>query len=147
MHVVDRGYLKIQKKWRRYVAQSLKCPLVQIESDVVVPVQTESPKEEYTAATFRPKIQKKLDFLLHPLNDACMYIYTLEELEKAETHGPYWNAAQREMMLRGMHIYMRMYWEKRYLNGVELLRKPTRQRSISTISMNWTVETQTDSLV
>lgn len=30
--------------------------------------------------------------------------YTLEELEAARTHDPYWNAAQREMLFRGkMH--------------------------------------------
>lgn len=66
---MDRGYLRIQKKWRRYVAQSLECPLIQVESEVVVPVQTASPKEEYSAATFRPKIQKKLDSFLHPLKE------------------------------------------------------------------------------
>jgi len=67
--VVDRGYLRIQQQWRRYVAQSLECPLVQVESDVVVPVQTASHKEEYSAATFRPKIQKKLDSFLQPLKE------------------------------------------------------------------------------
>jgi len=67
--VVDRGYLRIQKKWRRYVAESLECPLIQVESDIVVPVQTASHKEEYSAATFRPKIQKKLDSFLHPLKE------------------------------------------------------------------------------
>jgi deoxyribodipyrimidine photo-lyase len=36
--VVDRGYLRTQKKWRSYVAQTIDCPLVQVESDVVVPV-------------------------------------------------------------------------------------------------------------
>lgn len=42
--VVDRGYLKIQKRWRKTVANSIKCPLIQIESDVVVPVETASNK-------------------------------------------------------------------------------------------------------
>ncbi len=67
--VVDRGYLRIQKKWRSYVTQSIKCPLVQVESDVVVPVEVASPKEEYSAATFRPKIRKKLDSFLLPLKE------------------------------------------------------------------------------
>lgn len=43
-------------------------------------------------------------------------LYTLEELENAKTNDPYWNAAQKEMMLTGkMHNYMRMYWAKRLL--------------------------------
>jgi deoxyribodipyrimidine photo-lyase len=260
--VVDRGYLRIQRKWRRYAAEHVGCPLVQVESDVVVPVEESSPKEEYTAATFRPKIGSKLKAYLTPLkknkprvgslnmrldtldigdtdkvlsglridrrvtrvtsfrggtseakrhfesflkkklrhfeslrNDPTVdylsnlgpylhfgqisplypalkvlraksagkeafleellvrrelsmnfvfyngsydsydglpqwakrtlgehkkdrreYVYTLQELEDAETHDPYWNAAQQEMRIKGkMHGYMRMYWGKKIL--------------------------------
>lgn len=43
-------------------------------------------------------------------------LYTLEQLEKAMTHDPYWNAAQKEMALTGfMHGYMRMYWGKKII--------------------------------
>jgi deoxyribodipyrimidine photo-lyase len=43
-------------------------------------------------------------------------VYTLEELETAQTYDPYWNAAQMEMVLTGkMHGYMRMYWGKKIL--------------------------------
>ena len=43
-------------------------------------------------------------------------VYSLEELEGAKTHDPYWNAAQKEMVLKGkMHGYMRMYWGKKIL--------------------------------
>jgi deoxyribodipyrimidine photo-lyase len=48
--------------------------------------------------------------------DAREYRYSLEELEEARTHDPLWNAAQREMTVRGkMHGYMRMYWGKKIL--------------------------------
>ncbi|MFX0097414.1 MAG: deoxyribodipyrimidine photo-lyase [Candidatus Hodarchaeota archaeon] len=260
--VVDRGYQKIQNKWRRCAAENMDCSLLQVESDVIVPVETASPKEEYSAATFRPKIKKKLDHYLVPMKrngprldshrfelptlelkdlrktisnlnidpgvrkttyfrggigeaknhledflknkldqyqefrndperdhlsnmspylhfgqisplyialkaietgssgkdvyleelivrrelsinyvfynrnydsfhgipewakktlkqhekDQREYIYTLEELEKAKTHDPYWNAAQKEMISKGkMHGYMRMYWGKKII--------------------------------
>jgi len=260
--VVDRGYLKIQKKWRNDAAEQMECPLVQVESDVIVPVEETSPKEEYAAATIRPKINKKLNHFLAPLkqhepavdslfidfdsfdisvagkaisklhidrsvqkvssfqggtkearnqlevflegkldrfpelrNDPTLdylshmspylhfgqisplfialkaletkspsteafleeliirrelsmnfvfynerydsfeavpewakktlrahkkgkrqYTYTLEELESAKTHDPYWNAAQKEMVIKGkMHGYMRMYWGKKII--------------------------------
>jgi deoxyribodipyrimidine photo-lyase len=260
--VVDRGYLKIQKKWRNSAATQMNCPLIQVETDVIVPVEEASPKEEYAAATIRSKIHKKLshffiplkqtdpavdslslnfdsfdiidvdkaisklridrsvkkvnsfhggtkeafrhleiflegkldrfpefrndptlDYLSHmgpylhfgqisPLfialkvkqtkssgieafleelivrrelsmnfvfynekydsfeaipewakktlkahqKDTRPYLYRLEELETAQTHDPYWNAAQREMLFRGkMHGYMRMYWGKKIL--------------------------------
>jgi deoxyribodipyrimidine photo-lyase len=49
-------------------------------------------------------------------NDQRDYMYTLSELENAETHDPYWNAAQKEMIIRGkMHGYMRMYWGKKII--------------------------------
>jgi deoxyribodipyrimidine photo-lyase len=65
--VVDRGYLRVQRHWRHEAAQHLRCPLIQVETDVIVPVETVSPKEEYTAATIRPKIQKHLETFLVPL--------------------------------------------------------------------------------
>ena len=43
-------------------------------------------------------------------------IYTLEQLENAQTHDPLWNAAQTQMVREGwMHNYMRMYWAKKIL--------------------------------
>ena len=260
--VVDRGYLRIQREWRNDVAKRIDCPFIQVESDVIVPIEETSPKEEYAAATIRSKIHKKLNHFLIPLkqrdptvdslsmdfdffdiddvgkaisklridrsvqkvdffkggtrearkhlevflegkldrfpelrNDPTLdylsqmspylhfgqisplfialkvketkspgieafleelivrrelsmnfvfyneqydsyeaipewakkslkshrrdkrhYLYSLEELEQAKTHDPYWNAAQKEMVVKGkMHGYMRMYWGKKII--------------------------------
>lgn len=262
--VTDAGYLRIQKSWRAQVANQIDCPLMQIETDVIVPVETASDKENYSAATLRPRIKRQLDSFLLPLkshdvkvnasnldldvtlfdisnidaaisklkidrsvrqshyfeggpaaakrqlknflelkfdkyaelrNDPSLdylsnmspylhfgqisplyialkaldangagvdafleelivrrelsmnfvhynpdydqlnalpnwarqtlaehtsdlreYLYNLEEFEKAQTHDPYWNAAQMEMVITGkMHGYMRMYWGKKIL--------------------------------
>jgi len=67
MIIVDKGYLKIQKDWRNKVSKKIHCPFIQIESDVVVPVEVASEKEEYSAATLRYKIKDKLDKYLIPL--------------------------------------------------------------------------------
>ncbi len=49
-------------------------------------------------------------------NDRRAYLYTQEQLERAQTHDEYWNAAQMEMVLSGkMHGYMRMYWGKKII--------------------------------
>jgi deoxyribodipyrimidine photo-lyase len=260
--VVDRGYLRIQRKWRENVAKRIDCSFIQVESDAIVPVEEASPKEEYAAATIRSKIHRKLDHFLVPLKqldptvdslslnfgsfdisnvgkaiskfqidrsvqkvssfqggtkeaqkhlevflegkldrfpelrndptldylsqmspylhfgqisplsialqvkktkspgveafleelivrrelsmnfvfynekydsyeaipewarkslkshqkDKRQYLYCLEDLEQAKTHDPYWNAAQKEMVVKGkMHGYMRMYWGKKIL--------------------------------
>ena len=48
--------------------------------------------------------------------DRREFIYSRDELEKGETHDPLWNAAQKEMVVRGkMHGYLRMYWGKKLL--------------------------------
>lgn len=65
--VTDRGYLRIQRRWRESVARQLMMPLIQVESDVVVPVQTASNKEEWSAATLRRKLHAVWDkFLVLP---------------------------------------------------------------------------------
>ncbi len=266
--VVDKGYLKTLRQWYTRAAAKLRCPLIQVEDNVVVPVEEASNKEEYSAATIRPKIQKKRDvFLRAPKqhtpkkssldlkfdsvdladvdavisaldidksvskargfqggnreiakrledfvenklvvyaerrNDPTVdftsnlspylhfgqispiqialevleadapdeakevyleelivrrelavnyvyfnpnydsfeglpnwpkltlkkheanpreYLYTVEELEQAETHDPYWNAAQNQMRVAGkMHGYMRMYWGKKILEWTQ----------------------------
>ena len=63
--VCDRGYLHHQKAWRSRVARSAACEVVQVESDVIVPVDVVSGKAEYAARTIRPKIHKHLnDYLV-----------------------------------------------------------------------------------
>ncbi|MCX7991870.1 MAG: deoxyribodipyrimidine photolyase, partial [Proteobacteria bacterium] len=43
--------------------------------------------------------------------DKRVYVYKLEDFEKAETHDILWNSAQKEMVITGkMHGYLRMYW-------------------------------------
>jgi len=260
--VVDAGQLRIQKKWRANAAGLIDCVLYEVETNLIVPVEEASSKENFSAGTFRPRITKKLDYYLVPLkqskpkldslgmkfhtfdiddidkalskldidrsvakvdgfhggtkqakrrlsnflkckldqfakmrNDptadyvsnmspylhfgqisplyialkvskassagkdayleelivrrelshnfvfynnrydtfACLkpwakrtlnfhrrdkrdYVYSPDQFEKAQTHDPYWNAAQKEMVLKGkMHGYMRMYWGKKIL--------------------------------
>ncbi len=48
--------------------------------------------------------------------DRREYVYCCEDFEGGKTHDPYWNAAQKEMVVTGkMHGYMRMYWGKKIL--------------------------------
>lgn len=65
--VTDRGYLTHQREWRYRVASDIKCSLIQVESDVVVPVETASDKEEYSAATIRKKINRDLKHFMVPV--------------------------------------------------------------------------------
>lgn len=65
--VVDRGYLRIERSWRDEAARRIDCPLIQVETNVVVPLEQASPKEEYAARTIRPRIRRQLGKYLVPL--------------------------------------------------------------------------------
>ena len=67
--VVDCGYLRIERQWRATLAEAAACAVVQIESNIVVPVELASPKEEYSAATLRSKLKKILPQCLAPLEE------------------------------------------------------------------------------
>ncbi len=54
--------------------------------------------------------------LLRHATDPRPYLYDRGTFERAETHDPLWNAAQRELLRDGwMHNYMRMLWGKKIL--------------------------------
>lgn len=55
--ITDASYLREPRRWRSEIAARVNTTLVQIEGDVVVPVGVASPKEEYSAATLRRKLQ------------------------------------------------------------------------------------------
>ncbi|MCK9150960.1 deoxyribodipyrimidine photo-lyase [Methanobacterium alcaliphilum] len=76
--VTDKGYLSIQKEWYDNVAENIQCPLIQVETNVIVPVETASPKEDYSAGTIRRKIQRELKFFLQPLKEHIPKISSLD---------------------------------------------------------------------
>lgn len=43
--VADRGYLKLQQEWYRTLAAQCRCPVIHVEGNVVMPVETASQKE------------------------------------------------------------------------------------------------------
>jgi deoxyribodipyrimidine photo-lyase len=58
--VVDMAYQRVARNWVQEAAEATRCSVLLVEDNVIVPVQTASPKEEYSAATLRPKIHTQL---------------------------------------------------------------------------------------
>ncbi|HNY37314.1 MAG TPA: deoxyribodipyrimidine photo-lyase [Petrotogaceae bacterium] len=56
MIVFDFAYLDFMKAVRKKISAQTACRVVQVEGNVVVPVAAASSKEEYSAATLRPKV-------------------------------------------------------------------------------------------
>jgi deoxyribodipyrimidine photo-lyase len=65
--VCDRGYLRHQQQWCSRVAQAADCAVIQVEGDVVVPVEVASNKEEVGARTLRSKLHRTWDQFLTKL--------------------------------------------------------------------------------
>jgi deoxyribodipyrimidine photo-lyase len=65
--VTDRGYTRHQRGWRERVAREAGRRVVQVETDVVVPVELASPRHEIGARTLRPKIHRLWEKYLVPL--------------------------------------------------------------------------------
>jgi deoxyribodipyrimidine photo-lyase len=65
--VTDAGHLRIQRVWRQEVAAKLNCRMVEVETNCVVPVEAASDKENFSAGTLRPRIQRQLPRFLVPL--------------------------------------------------------------------------------
>lgn len=63
--IMDKGYTKIQKQWKKIVVEEAmkisSLNILEVESDVLVPVEITSQKEEYSARTIRPKIHSHLE--------------------------------------------------------------------------------------
>ncbi len=66
--VCDRGYLRHQRQWRRQLSEAINKRLVQVEGDVVVPVETASDKREWAARTIRKKVNDRRDEFVRSLS-------------------------------------------------------------------------------
>ena len=67
--ICDRSYLTVQRQWRTALAEAATCPVVQVETEIVVPVDVASDKSEYAARTIRPRIHRVWDEYLVPLDE------------------------------------------------------------------------------
>jgi deoxyribodipyrimidine photo-lyase len=76
--VCDRGYLRHQKAWRAEVAARAPCAVIEVEGDVVVPVEAASRKAEVAARTLRPKLHRIWDDYLTPLEDGSVQASSLD---------------------------------------------------------------------
>ena len=67
--VCDRNYQKPVRRFYSDFADQAPCRVIQVEGEVVVPVETASPKHEIAARTLRPKLRKLVPDYLVPLRE------------------------------------------------------------------------------
>ncbi len=67
--VVDKAYLAHTRNWRQEITKKIDVPVIEVDTDLVIPVEETSDKEEYAARTIRPKIQNLLKKYLKPVKE------------------------------------------------------------------------------
>lgn len=72
--VFDRGYLRIQRQLRQELRRRLTCPVIEVESDALVPVETAYAKEAYSAGILRRPYLKMREGFLTPLRETTPLI-------------------------------------------------------------------------
>ena len=70
--VTERAYMPTPLGWRAQVEAATELPFVEVESEVVVPVDLVSDKAETAARTIRPKIKEYLDDFLIELSTTSL---------------------------------------------------------------------------
>ena len=67
--VTDKGYLRIQRDWSGWLGEHAPCKVIEVEDNLIVPVESASHKGEWAARTLRPKITDKLPYFTSELED------------------------------------------------------------------------------
>ncbi len=79
--ITDRGYTKVEKDWRERISNNLDKRFIQVETDVIIPVEELSNKKEYSAATIRRKINLMLNDYLEELHMEAYINKSIIDLE------------------------------------------------------------------
>lgn len=96
--ITDFGYLKTNEDWIFRASRKIKVKFIAVESNVIVPVRSASSKEEYSAATFRPKIKKLINLYLNRVQDVRVNLSSLDfKMKSIDLKSP-------RAILEGMNI-------------------------------------------
>lgn len=67
--VCDRGYLRLHRRWRRRVAEASPVRVIQVESELVVPVEVAKDEQAYNARSLRGTLLEKYEaYLKRPVH-------------------------------------------------------------------------------
>lgn len=91
--ITDFDPLRIKRAWTEQVAQKITIPMYQVDAHNIVPCWIASPKLEYAAYTFRPKIRKLLPRYLEPFPSVKKHPYPF----RTKPGRTEWNAVMKSI--------------------------------------------------
>jgi deoxyribodipyrimidine photo-lyase len=80
--ITDVDPLRIKKKWKAGVAKKVYIPFYEVDAHNIVPCWIASPKQEYAAYTFRPKIHRLLPEFLEKFPSVKKHPVSLRKKQK-----------------------------------------------------------------
>ncbi|MFO7803387.1 MAG: deoxyribodipyrimidine photo-lyase, partial [Desulfovermiculus sp.] len=92
--ICDFDPLRIKVQWRKKIAARLNVPVYMVDAHNIVPCWEASSKQEYSARTIRPKIQRKLFDFLHPFPNVQSHPHQISGLDTRE---PEWNGFENRL--------------------------------------------------
>ena len=116
--VCDRGYLRHQRQWRRDLASSAAQRVIQVEGDVVVPVETASDKREWAARTLRRKIGDRFGDFVRSLSPTRLSKNSLRLKIKSDIDLRRW-----QQVLDKLDVDREVRTVRRFRGGTEAARK------------------------
>ena len=116
--VCDHGYLRHQRKWRKELAATTNKRLIQVEGDVVVPVETTSDKREWAARTIRKKVNQHRDHYIKQIPTTKLKKSSLPLRLTSDIDLQQWQPALEEM-----HIDHSVHPVDRFRSGTQAARK------------------------
>lgn len=113
--VTDRGYLRHQRQWRKKIVEGVSIPVIEVEGDIVVPVETASDRLEPYARTIRPKILNRLSYFLEDIPQLEPVMSSLSlEIKDA------WEEVTAEAYLNSLNIDKTVPITEYYQSGEEV---------------------------
>ena len=91
--VTDFDPLRIKRKWTATIAEKISVPFFQVDAHNIVPCWIASPKQEYAAYTFRPKIRRLLPEFLDSFPPLRKHPFHVRTKQKPVD----WEAADRTL--------------------------------------------------
>lgn len=116
--VCDRGYLKHQREWRKELGKNAQQKVVEVEADVIVPVEQVTNKREYAARTIRPKIHRVLADYLENLAPGKPAKSTLSLKVEGDL-----DVSKPEQLLGQLEVSHEVAVAKRFHGGISAARK------------------------
>lgn len=77
--VTDRAYTRAERLWRKQAAGFSLCPFYEVETNVIVPLEAVSDKEEYSAATLRRKIESMIAYFAQAIEIEAPHLSALSQ--------------------------------------------------------------------